>query len=249
MIKAVIIDDEQHCIDRLQMLISTYCKQEVTVIHYWNNVPDALLEIDKHKPDLIFLDIHVGAYTGFDFIKEFTRKNEYIIFTTAFEKYALQAFKLSATDYLLKPIDKDDLLDALEKITLKNKSEIRDDKMNALLYNYTNFSSQKKIAIPTTNGLSFIKVDDVVRCESDVNYTIIHLKDKKKLVVAKTLKDFEEIFTPLGFFRIHNSHLINLAYIKAYNRGKGGSVIMEDDSELEVSTRRKEEFLKLHKDF
>jgi two-component system LytT family response regulator len=245
MIKAIIVDDEQHCINRLQSLLAEYCGDMVELKGSFQSVEDGIKAVKRIQPELVFLDVELKEQTGFDFLKELSDFDFEVIFTTAHDKYAVKAFKLSAIDYLLKPIDEDDLLKAIHK--LKNKFSKADvsQKLDALFYNLkTVKSAAMKICVPVTTGLVFLKVDEIIRCESNINYTTIFTNDKQKLLVAKTLKEFEELLSGYGFFRIHNSHLINLKYIKSYKKGKGGSVIMEDGSEIEVSTRRKEEFLK-----
>ncbi len=166
-----------------------------------------------------------------------------VIFTTAYEKYAVQAFKFSAIDYLLKPVEPADLQAAVQKAIEKKSNSDTSKKIDVLLHNVQGAS--KKICVPVINGFIFLQVSDIVHCQSEVNYTNIFLKDKQKILVSRTLKEFEELLTDYSFFRIHNSHLINLNYIKSYNRGKGGYVTMTDSTQIEVSTRRRDEFLKL----
>ena len=156
-----------------------------------------------------------------------------------------KAFKYSAIDYLLKPIDPDDLMHAIEKVTEKLSLTNMAQKLDVLYYNLQNKNKQStRICLPVVNGLIFLHTHEIIRCESNINYTTIFLKDKQKHTVAKTLKEFDEMLAEHNFFRIHNSHLINLDYIKSYNKGKGGVVIMHDGTEIEVSTRRKDDFLK-----
>lgn len=245
MISAIIIDDEQHCIDRLSKLLKTYCYQTVGVMGYFQTIEEGIRGVKSLQPELVFLDIQIHDKTSFDLLNQLNEITFEVIFTTAFEKYAIQAFKFSALDYLLKPIDADDLKQAVEKLNKKISKEETSKKLETLLHNMKDLQGlSKKIAIPTINGLMFIQINDIIRCESSVNYTTIFLKDKQKITVAKTLKEFEELLTDHHFFRVHNSHLINLGYIKSYQKGKGGSVLLTDNSEIEVSTRRKEAFLK-----
>jgi two-component system LytT family response regulator len=158
----------------------------------------------------------------------------------------VQAFKVSAIDYLLKPVDLQDLKDAIAKLDDKISGEEAAQKLEILYQNIQNRKNGPcKISIPTINGLMFLQTDLIVRCQSDVNYTHIYLKDKQRIVVAKTLKDFEELLQPFNFFRIHNSHIVNMTCVRSYHKGKGGYVTLDDHTELEVSTRRKEAFLKL----
>lgn len=245
MIKAVIIDDEQHCIDRLTTLLSKSCSDTVELLAGVKSVEEGLAAIKTYKPQLVFLDIEIGNKTGFDLLKQLPEINFEVIFTTAYDKYAVQAFKFSAIDYLLKPIDADELQAAIKRFNDRVSQKDIAGKFDALFHNLKNIqSSSKKICVPVLSGLVFIQTDDIIRCESSVNYTTLFLKDKQKLLVAKTLKEFEELLTGYNFYRVHNSHLINLAYIKMYNKGKGGTVTMTDGSEIEVSTRRKDDFLK-----
>ena len=245
MINAVIIDDEQHCIDRLKGLLITDHSVSVQLTGTSNSVDEGIKLVSAVQPDLIFLDVQLHDKTGFDLLRALPNLNYKVIFTTAYEKFAIQAIKFSAIDYLLKPVDKDDLDVALAKVSKEISQEMTSAKLDHLLENIEKKNSiPKKIIVPTVSGFEFLNVADIIRCESEINYTTIFLKEKKKLLVAKTLKEFEEMLHDYNFYRVHNSHLINLAFIKSYNKGKGGSVILSDGTEIEVSTRRKEDFLK-----
>jgi two-component system, LytTR family, response regulator len=243
MIKAIIVDDEQHCIDRLSNLLQQYHTGTVQLLAAASSVKEGIKTIKEHQPDLIFLDVQIHDRTGFDLLRECGAINFKVIFTTAYDKFAIQAIKFSAIGYLLKPIDEDDLQEALNK--LKEVSAEQTSLMAGVIENNLNQHSKKKrLTIPTGNELLFLNIEDIIRCHSDINYTTIFKNDKQKIVVAKTLKEFEELLSDQDFFRVHNSDLINLNYIKSYNKGKGGSVILTDGTELEVSTRRKDDFLK-----
>ncbi|MBO9563685.1 MAG: response regulator transcription factor [Niastella sp.] len=242
MIRTIIVDDEQHCIDRLNKQISEFLPGVVHVMDSFTSVADATRAIEQYQPELVFMDVQLGNDTGFDVLKKLDSINFEVIFTTAYEKYAVKAFKFSALDYLLKPVDEDELVAAVNKLLQKVSKIDASRKIETLLGNL--YSASKRICVPVMNGMIILKVDEIIRCESDINYTTIFLKDKQKIVVAKTLKEFDEMLTDYNFFRVHNSHLVNLACIKSYNKGKGGSVVMSDNTELEVSTRRKDDFLK-----
>jgi two-component system LytT family response regulator len=245
MIKALIIDDEEHCIDRLINLLIPSYEKLIEIVGSAQYVEQGIQAITLLKPELVFLDVQIHEKTGFDLLRALPEINFAIIFTTAYEKFAIQAIKFSAIDYLLKPIDGDDLNIALLKLISDTSKKIMSQKIDTLLQNtQKNSRSPKKIIVPTITGFEFLDIADIIRCQSDINYTTIYLRDKQKLVVAKTLKEFEELLAGHSFFRIHNSHLINMAFIKSYNRGKGGSVILSDGSEIEVSYRRKDDFLK-----
>jgi two-component system LytT family response regulator len=243
MIKAIIIDDEQHCIDRIAMLLEKNSTTSIQLLAAAGSVKDGVESIKKYQPDLIFLDVQIQDGTGFDLLRACEKINFKIIFTTAYDRFAIQAIKFSAIGYLLKPVDEDDLADAVQKI--KDTTVEHTSMMAGVIENNLHQPlKKKKLTIPTGNELLFLNIEDIIRCHSDVNYTTIYKKDKQKIVVAKTLKEFEELLTEQNFFRIHNSDLINLDCIKSYNKGKGGSVVLNDGTELEVSTRRKDDFLK-----
>jgi len=243
MIKAIIIDDEQHCIDRLSSLLFTNHVNEIQLLASVQSVKEGIKAIQIFQPSLVFLDIQIHDRTGFDLLRECGTIHFKVIFTTAYDRYAIQAIKFSALGYILKPVDEDDLSETLEK--LKETTIEQTNLMAGVIENNLQHPQKKKrLTIPTGNELLFLNIDDIVRCHSDINYTTIFKTDKQRIVVAKTLKEFEELLADQEFFRIHNSDLINLAYIKSYNKGKGGSVILHDGTELEVSTRRKDDFIK-----
>lgn len=242
MISTVIIDDEKHCSDRLSELIVRYFPTQVDLKGVADNIEEGHRLIQKEKAGLVFLDIQIGNESGFDILKRFETPPPFqVIFTTAHEQYAVKAFRFSAVDYLLKPVDIDDLGTAIQKVS-QNPSV--NTKVELLLANLRSMSQKgKKIAVPTERGIEFLEVEDIIRCESDINYTKIYSRNRPKLIVAKTLKDFEEILSDFNFFRVHNSHLINLSFLARYIKGKGGQAELTDGSIIEVSTRRKDEFL------
>ena len=243
--RAIIIDDEQHCIDTLIQELININDNTVELIGAFTTVEDGIKAIQQLHPDLIFLDVEIHNKTGFDLIKQIPEINFDIIFTTAYDKYAVQAFKFSAVDYLLKPIDADELQTAIKKSKEKHSQKERSEKIDALLFNLKSIhTNSRKICVPVITGFVFLNVDDIIRCESSINYSTLFLKNKETILVAKTLKEFEEMLAEHNFFRVHNSHLINLNCIKSYNKGKGGSVELEDGYHIEVSTRRKDDFLK-----
>jgi two-component system LytT family response regulator len=245
MIRAIIIDDEQHCIDRLTNLLKEHFPEKVHLIDSFQTVEQGIKAIEKLRPDLVFLDVQIHDKTGFELLQHVDRIFFEVIFTTAFDKYAVQAFRFSATDYLLKPIDPDEFRQAVSKITNRsNRTEINSTLVHLLNNIKETQIASKKIGIPVITGIVFVQVNEIIRCQSDINYTTFYLTDKRKLLVAKTLKEYEELLSDYNFFRVHNSHLVNLAFIKSYHKGKGGSVKMSDGSEIEISTRRKDEFLK-----
>jgi two-component system LytT family response regulator len=245
MIDTIIIDDETHCIDHLAGLLTTWCGSMIRLAGSARTEEDGWRTILDRRPQLVFLDIQLQDETSFDLLNRFPVVDFDIIFVTAYEKYAIRAFKFSAIDYLLKPVDPDDLRRAVARLQQKRSKEETAKRVETLFYNLKNGPGlPRRISVPTVKGLEFLPVQDIVRCESHINYTSIFLTNGQKLTVARTLKEFEELLEEHHFYRVHNSHLINLAWIKSYHKGKGGSVCMTDNTEIEVSIRRKDELLK-----
>ncbi|WP_291869995.1 LytTR family DNA-binding domain-containing protein [Maribacter sp.] len=245
MLKAIIVDDEQHCIDRVLKLLVKY-SHVITVVKVVRSVDEARVSIEEELPDVIFLDVQIYDQTGFDLLKQLSAINFEIIFTTGYGNYAIEAFKFSALDYLLKPVDEEEFDKAVEKLKQKTSLKELSKKMEVLFHNLEEKKNgnQKKIAVPTVEGLTLIDISNVIRCQSDTSYTHIFLKGNKKITVAKTLKYFENLLELHSFFRTHHSHLINLVMVDKYIKGKGGYALMKDGSYVEVAVRRKEEFLK-----
>lgn len=245
MIRAIIVDDEIHCMERLQRLLEEHYAGTVAVEGQYHAVNDAYNAILSAKPDLVFLDIQLKEESGFDLLKRFREIPFKVIFTTAHAQYAIQAFKFSAVDYLLKPIVTGDLIPAVDKIIDGHSKNDMLKRLEALFFNLQyQQAALRKISIPTQEGLEFVEVSEIVRCQADVNYTVIHLQSGRTIVVSRTLKEFETLLEDSNFFRLHHSHLVNLHYVKKYHKGKGGYVTLHDNTELDVSVRRKEALLK-----
>jgi len=245
MTRAILIDDEQHCIDRLINLLQRRHSETVELIGCYNNAEEGEKAIRSMRPDLVFLDIQIGDTTAFDLLRSIGRPNFAIVFVTAYDSYAVDAFRFSAIDYLLKPIDAAQLDEALKKAASQQMAEESSRRLDTLLHNMQVMQGpSRRICLPVMSGLVFIQVGDIIRCQAEVNYTVLFLRDKQKITVSKTLGEFEHMLENANFFRVHNSHLVNLAYIKSYHKGKGGFLTMTDLSQVEASTRRKEEFLR-----
>ncbi len=240
--QSIIVDDELKSRESLKILLEEFC-DNVEVCALCQNVEEGIEAIRKFAPDVVFLDIQMQRETGFDLLEKIKPVNFEVVFTTAYSDYAIKAFRFSAIDYLLKPIDIEDLKRAVEKVARKSNGDFS-QRLDQLIQNLKpGVSHNFKLALPTSDGLIFIRVDDILYCEASSNYTEIHTSDGKKYVVSRTLKEYEDILTDHNFFRIHNSHLINLASVKKYVRGDGGYVIMSNDVSLDVSKRKKEAFL------
>ncbi|MEM9935964.1 MAG: LytTR family DNA-binding domain-containing protein [Bacteroidota bacterium] len=245
--QAVIIEDEKNSQELLKELVEQYCAP-LKVAAIAGGVKEGLAAIKTHQPDILFLDIELPDGDGFQVLEQQEDISFDVIFTTAYDQYAMKAFKFSAADYLLKPVDIEELQAAVKRIVDKRSSSddgIDTDKLKALINNIRHQDkSYKKIVLPTSNGFTVVDPKDIIRCESDRNYTYIFLNDKRRILVSRTIKEYEEMLRDFNFFRIHQSHLINLDYLKNYIRGRGGYVELSDGSTLDVSARRKSEFLK-----
>lgn len=242
MLKAVIIDDEKNGRDTLNYLVNTYCGDKVKIVSMAENVKDGMEAIELYNPNIVFLDIQMQGETGFDLLSQIGEINFSVIFTTAYDKYALHAIKFSAIDYLLKPIDVVELNQAIDKASEKNNFDIA--QYDNYIKNSKNLDSENmKIAISTMEGLVFIFVNQIVYCKAEKGYTMFYNTNGSKIISTKNMKHFEDILTEYQFLRIHNSYLINLKEIKKYNKGDGGTVVMSNDAELDVSKRKKLAFL------
>lgn len=242
MLKAVIIDDEKRSRESLDLLIREHCKN-VEILALADSVASGVDTIQDHKPDLLFLDIELQDGTGFDILEQVSNGNFHVIFTTAFENYALRALKLSAVDYLLKPINQEELVSAVNKVADLRSKANPNKNFELLLQNLQNSTGRHKIALPSSDGLIFINVQDIIRCQADGSYTHFFFKDHKKILVSKKIKEYEELLGPYNFVRVHHSHLINLNEVTKYVRGDGGYVVMSDGETVYVSKRKKEDFM------
>lgn len=243
MIKALIIDDEENSRILLKNLIEKFC-DGLEVVGSYDNVNSGLEGIEEHQPDVIFLDIVMKGETGFDLLENLPEKNFDIIFTTAFESYALKAIKFSALDYILKPVSPVDLKNAVAKLKEKQSAATTHHRVSNLLYNSKNNDiATHRIALSYEGGISFIPVQDIMRCEGSGAYTTFYLKNKSKIMVSKNLGEFEDMLTGYNFFRIHNSFIVNLSEIKNYVRGSGGYIVMSDNESVDVSKNKKHAFL------
>ncbi len=238
--KVAIVDDEQHCIDHLVALLRPYGSE--VDLSCFGSAEKAIVGLNAVRPDIVFLDVQLHTKTGFDVLSSIAKRDFSLIFTTAYETYAIEAFKFSAIDYLLKPVDKDDFEMAMQKAINKVEQSQLHDRIKVLLSHISVEETPKRISVPHKEGYVFLMIEDIVRCQADVNYTHIFTTDGKKYTASKTLKHFEKLLEGQHFFRTHNSHLINLHYVTSYH--KDGYAILSDGHKLEVSTRRKEAFIK-----
>ncbi len=247
MINTIIIDDEQKARETIADILKLYCTN-VNIIAQAEDVKSGIEAISQNKPDLVLLDIKMPDGSGFDLLKQLKIIDFKIIFITAYEEYAIKAFKFSALDYILKPIDPEELIKAIEKAGQSFNQENINLKLDAFYSNIENISKEvKKIVLYTFESIYIVNVQDIIRCESDRNYTYFYFIDGKKLFVSKTLKEFDEILNEYGFFRPHQSHLVNMNYIHRYEKHGGSYLIMKDNSKIPVASRKKNQLLELFK--
>lgn len=237
----VVIDDEAKARRIMESLINEHCPQ-LQIVDMADDVLTGVKAIQKHKPDIVFLDIEMPGYTGFQLLDFFDDIQFNVIFATAYSEYALQAFQVSAVDYLLKPIQIDQLQSAVEKaIRLTNNNQTK-ERLDVLKENFEH-KSIKKIALPMSHGLTFVPLEDILYLEADGSYTNVFLKDGNKLLISKKIKDFEQMLNIENrFFRTHRSFIVNLDYIKQYVKQDGGHVVMDNNAVVQIARDRKEEF-------
>jgi two-component system LytT family response regulator len=243
-LRAILIDDEMTSLQNLKQKLVQFCKP-VDVVAAVQKPEEAIMLIKDLQPDLLFLDIEMPKMNGFRMLEELGTCDAEIIFTTAYNHFAIDAMRISAFDYLVKPVSIEELENAVNRL-LKKKSMQTHDRLSVLKQSiHENKSQENKIAVPLTDGLQFIVIKDIARIESSSSYSRIFLTNGQTILVTKLLKEFEELLIPYRFFRVHHSHLINLNYIKKYLRGIGGQVLMENGDLIDVARRKKEEFISL----
>lgn len=244
MLRALIIDDEAHMRDTLVKLLELHCP-DVVVAGQASGVATGAAAINEFHPDLVFLDIQMKDGTGFDLLYNLPSIDFKVIFVTAYDQFALQAFRCSAVDYLLKPINPEHLIEAVNRAG-KLIQEHFNIQMQALEENLKSVSKQhKKIIIKTTENIHLLDMKNIIACESDSSYTTIHTSEGDKILVSKTLKDYEDMLADCGFYRVHKSYLINLMQIKRFERQDGGSIVMSNDLKIPVASRKRDELLQL----
>ena len=240
---AIIIDDELKGRIALRQKIKDYCP-DIELVGEAADGEEGLQLISSLNPGIVFLDIEMPRMNGFDMLQRLSRKNFHLIFTTAYDQYAIRAIKFAAFDYLLKPVDIEELRAAVQKIQAEKTQANTGDRLDVLTHNLQHKTAHGKIAIPTMEGLLFFNVNDIVHIEAQSNYTVFYFNNAPRLTVSKTLKEFEEMLPSDIFFRPHHSHIINMHYIKRYIKGDGGQIEMQNGNFVDVSRRKKEEFLK-----
>ncbi|HEX3164610.1 MAG TPA: LytTR family DNA-binding domain-containing protein [Chitinophagaceae bacterium] len=241
--KAILVDDEPDGIRTLKKMLESHCPN-VQVAATCSNATAAKQELESIRPDVVFLDIQMPGKSGLDLLTEMPEKDFEVIFVTAHNEYMLQALQYSAADYLLKPVDEDRLVEAVQRVETRMQAE-KKEWTETLMHNLNKAGSpsEMRLCLPTLKGFIVVKLDDIIYCEAERSYTIFHLDGKRTVMVSKSLIEYDNLLQDTQFIRIHKSFLINLHHVKEYQRGEGGMVIMTDNAEIEVSRRKKEFFM------
>ena len=243
MISCIIIDDERNAREAFEKIIKRYFSDKLEPLAICESLKEGVAAIHKYNPDIVFLDIEMPQENGFELFKYFKNIDFEVVFTTAFNKYAINAIRYAALDYILKPLNFIDLNDALTRYTNRKKNKSRDERIEILLSNLNlGVDIKAKVALPTLSGFHMEKINNIIYCEADHNYTKIHLIYGKTIIVSKTLKLVEELLPQSIFFRIHKSFLVNMNYVVEYIKNDGHKVILDDGKVLTVANRRTEEF-------
>jgi two-component system, LytTR family, response regulator len=243
MLNAIIVDDEPYCCEILAGMLEADCP-DVKVANISKNGADALKAIRQLAPDIVFLDVEMPKMNGFEMLEQLPAINFHLIFTTSYDQYALKAIRFSAIDYLLKPVDREELKNAVNKVRQRIQVPLP-QQLEILMQKIKQPSNPiSKIALPTMEGLQMIPIESIISCESDDNYTILKLKNGRKLLVTRSLKDIEETLEQHSFIRVHRSYLVNLNEIEKYIKGEGGYLVMSDGTTIDVARNKKEVLLK-----
>ena len=249
MIKSVLIDDESNSLEMMEWLLKTYCPQ-VKIEAMCNSAAKGIEAINKYKPDVVFLDIEMPHMNGFDMLEKFDKLFFDVVFCTAYDQFAIKAFRYSALNYLLKPVDPEELKNTIHRIEEK-KSIPSSEQIELLFQNIrqTAKPTVQRIALTTGDGMIFVSTKEILYCEAESNYTSVVLEGGKKILVSKVLKEIDEALAGPDFFRVHNSFLININRIKKFVRGEGGYIIMDNDAVISISRSRRQEFMELFSKF
>lgn len=241
----ILIDDESSSRNALRQKLQANCP-DIEILAECENGEEGITAIEKHEPDIVFLDVEMPRMNGFVMLQQLQHRDFELIFTTAYDHYAIQAIRFSALDYLVKPIDVKDLLEAVDRVRQRKQQSGPNKRIETLLHNLLDDQSQHhRLAIPSQEGLQFVDMSDIIYLEAESNYTYIYIQPSTRIIVSKTLKDFEELLPSMHFIRIHHSYIINKNHVNKYLRGDGGQVVMRNGKALDVSRRRKEEFLRI----
>jgi len=242
--RAILVDDEPDGIRTLKKLLELNCP-EVEIVATCSSAADAISKLEEAKPELVFLDVRMPGGSGIDMLAELSEIDFEVIFVTAHDEYMLQALQFSAVDYLMKPVDEDRLKEAVQRVEERLKGKRNSRQGETLLHNINKvgYPLEMRLCLPTQKGFTIVKLEEIIYCEAQRSYTIFRLVNNKSIIISKPLFDYDKLLADTVFLRVHKSFLINLMHIKEYMRGEGGTVVMSDGMEVEISRRKKEQFL------
>lgn len=243
-LSVMLIDDESSSRNALRQKLLNHCP-DLVIVKECENGEEGILAIEAEEPDIVFLDVEMPRMNGFVMLQQLKQRNFELIFTTAYDHYAVQAIRVSALDYLVKPIEIKSLVEAVDRARERRRGDVHNQRIEIFLSNLVNEKDRNsKLAIASQEGLQFVLMDDIIYLEAESNYTSIYLQSDPRIIVSKVLKDFEELLPSTKFIRIHHSHIINLNHLRKYLRGEGGQVLMSNGKTLDVARRKKDEFMK-----
>jgi len=239
--RAILVDDERANLEVLQVLLEKYCP-EIKIVATASQVAEGVELLKLHRPELLFLDIQMGEYSGFDLLSRLNDKTFEVIFVTAYDQYGIQAVKFAALDYLLKPVNPDELIDAVTKAKERIKHKLQNEQLNFLLQQIKKpDASVQKIALPQHNEIRYVMINEILRCEADNTYTSFFLTSGDKILTSKPLKEYSDLLKPQGFLRTHQSHLINPSFVKSWLKEDGGVLLMKNGDKVPVSKANREQ--------
>jgi two-component system, LytTR family, response regulator len=243
MLKTLIVDDEPHAVKSIKILLEEN-NPNVNILGLYTDAREALKYIQKNEIDLLLLDIEMPFMSGFELLNQLKSINFKVIFITAYDHFAIKAFRFSAFDYLLKPVDENELKNSISKLEIQYKTLPQSSHYEYLFELFKTGNQQiKRIALPTLEGFEFVEVEKIIRCESDSNYTKFFIQNHPMMLVSRTLKETEEILSDFPFIRVHNSHIINKNHVKKYVKADGGFILMIDNAEIPISRTRKDDVI------
>ena len=249
MIKCVLVDDETNALEMMEWLLKTYCPQ-AEIVAMCNTAEKGIEAINSHKPDVVFLDIEMPRMNGFDMLEQVKNLTFDIVFCTAYDQFAIKAFKYAALNYLLKPVDPDDLKATMQRVEEKRPALSKEQ--FALLLQHINQSPKStpsRIALTTGEGLIFVATGDILYCRAESNYTNVVLTGGRKIMVSRVLKELDETLSGADFYRVHSSFLININHVKKFIRGEGGYIVMDNDATISISRAKRQEFMDMFSKF
>lgn len=249
MIRCILIDDEKNALEMMEWLLTTYCP-DVEILAMCNSAEEGIKAIIQHRPDIVFLDIEMPKMNGFDMLEQFDELFFDVVFCTAYDQFAIKAFRYSALNYLLKPVDPDDLRSTIKRMEEKKTTPTRAQfELMLQTLKQPGKTTPPRVALTTGDGLIFVPTSDIIYCEAESNYTNVVLTGGKKILVSKVLKDIDEVLSGPDFYRVHSSFLININRIKKLVRGEGGYIIMDNDATVSISRSKRQEFMELFEKF